>query len=172
SWVDLLPTLIDAAGGPAPKDIDGKSFLPVLKGDSTNHRKRIFATHSGDGEMNVYPIRCVRTKEWKYILNLHPEYIHGTHIDRAKDRDGLKYFGTWEQKAKTDPAAAAIVKRYRERPKEELYDLASDPFEMKNLAADPKHAERLGDFRKQVEEWMKDQGDKGTVFGTPRLLKD
>ena len=170
SWVDLLPTLIDAAGGPAPEKIDGRSFLPVLKGKTAQHRDRIFATHTGDGEMNVYPIRCVRTKDWKYILNLHPEFVHGTHIDRAKDRDGLKYFRTWE--AKDDPAAKAIVKRYRQRPKEELYDLAADPYEMTNLATDPRHVERLADFRKQIEDWMKEQGDPGTVFGTPRLLKD
>jgi arylsulfatase A-like enzyme len=172
SWIDLLPTLIDVAGGPVPKEIDGKSFLPVLTGQSAKHRDRIFATHTGDGEMNVYPIRCVRTRDWKYILNLHPEFVHGTHIDRAKDRDGLRYFRPWIARAKTDPAAAAIVKRYYERPREELYDIPADPFEMKNLADDPKHAERLGEFRKQVENWMKEQGDPGTVFGTPRLLKD
>jgi N-sulfoglucosamine sulfohydrolase len=172
SWIDLLPTLIDAAGGPVPEKIDGRSFLPVLKAKSAQHRDRIFATHTGDGEMNVYPIRCIRTREWKYILNLHPEYVHGTHIDRAKDRDGLKYFRPWEAKARTDPAAAAIVKRYRERPREELYDLTADPHELTNLAADPKHSMRLGELRKQVEEWMKNQEDQGTVFGTPRLLKD
>ena len=36
----------------------------------------------------------------------------------------MKYFRSWEEKAKTDAAAATIVKRYRERPKEELYSLA------------------------------------------------
>ena len=172
SWVDLLPTLIDAAGGQAPEKIGGKSFLRVLKGDSNQHRDRIFATHTGDGEMNVYPIRCVRTKEWKYILNLHPDFVHGTHIDRAKDRDGLKYFRAWEEKAKSDPAAETIMKRYRERPREELYQLVADPFEMNNVAADPKHKERLGEFRKEVEDWMKEQGDRELVLGTPRLLKD
>jgi len=170
SWVDLLPTLIDAAGGTPPKDIDGKSFLPVLKGEAKGHREAIFATHSGDGEMNVYPIRCVRTAGWKYVRNLHPEFVHGTHIDRAMDADGVKYFRSWEEKAKTDPAAAALVKRYRERPREELYDLAADPYETTNLAADAKQAERLTGLRKQLDDWMKAQLDKETVFGTPRRI--
>ena len=172
SWVDLLPTLINVTGGEVPKDIDGKSFLGVLKGEATAHRDRIFTTHTGDGNMNVYPIRSVRTKQWKYILNLHPEYIHGTHIDQAKDRDGLKYFKPWLEKAQTDPAAATIVKRYMERPKEELYDLEADPHEMKNLASDPTHAKRLVELRQEVEAWMKGQGDKRIAPGTPRFIKD
>src|SRR5690606_1424475 len=55
SWVDILPTLVDAAGGEVPEDIDGRSFLPVLTGSATEHREQIFTTHSGDGNFNVYP---------------------------------------------------------------------------------------------------------------------
>jgi len=172
SWIDLLPTFVELAGGVAPTGIDGRSFASVLKGAAKGHRDHVFASHSGDGDMNVYPIRCVRTKEWKYILNLHPEYAHSTHIDRALDKDGVKYFRSWEEKAKADKGTAEIIRRYRERPKEELYDVTADPHEQTNLAADPKHADRLTGFRRQVEGWMKEQGDKGTVFGQPRLLKD
>ena len=37
-WIDLLPTLIEAAGGAAPAGIDGRSFLPVLAARKTAHR--------------------------------------------------------------------------------------------------------------------------------------
>ena len=57
-WIDLLPTLIEAAGGEVPSGIDGQSFLAVLRGEKTTHRDVIFTTHSGDGAMNVYPIRA------------------------------------------------------------------------------------------------------------------
>ena len=65
-----------------------------------------------------------------------------------------------------------MVKRYNERPREELYDLRADPNELRNLAADPQQASRLAEMRAQLEAWMKEQGDKRTVFNPPRLLSD
>ena len=56
SWVDILPTLIDMAGGKSSDDIDGKSFAPVLLGKTKTHRDKIFTTHTGDGVMNIFPI--------------------------------------------------------------------------------------------------------------------
>jgi arylsulfatase A-like enzyme len=170
SSVDLLPTLVDAAGGAAPKDIDGRSFLDVLRGKTTTHGERIFATHTNDGEMNVYPIRCVRTRDYKYIRNLHPDCEHTTHIDRAKPVDGRHYWESWVAAATKDLKAAGTVSRYHARPAEELYDLAADPHEQTNLAGDPKHAERLRAFRAEIDEWMNAQGDEGKVFATPRKL--
>jgi arylsulfatase A-like enzyme len=170
SSVDYLSTLIELAGGKPPQDIDGWSFASVLRGKADAHREQVFATHSGDGDMNVYPCRAVRTRDYKYILNLHPEYVHSTHIDRAQDKDGLKYWRTWEDRARTDAKAAEVVQRYRQRPREELYDLASDPHELHNLAGDRDQSERIAQLRQQVKEWMKGQGDREAVFGRPRLL--
>jgi N-sulfoglucosamine sulfohydrolase len=170
SWIDLLPTLVDLAGGTPPKEIDGRSFAPVIRGEQTKHRDEVFATHSGDREFNVYPIRALRDNRWKYILNLHPEFQYATHINRGGGRDGLEYFRSWEAAAKTDSRAAAVVQRYKERPREELYDLAADPYEQHNLAADPSQAARLSEMRGKVATWMKDQGDAGTVFDKPLLL--
>ena len=171
-WIDLLPTLIEAAGGEVPAGIDGRSFLPVLRGQKTAHRDVIFATHSGDGRMNVYPIRALRTGDWKLILNLHPEFAYTTHIDKALAKDGGRYWLSWFEKAKTDPASAAIVKRYHERPAVELYDLKDDPFEQHNLAADPAQSARVQELRDQLMAWMRAQGDRQTVFNEPRLLSD
>ena len=167
---DLLPTFLDCAGAPTPSGIDGQSFAPVLRGKTRAHRTEITASHSGDGDWNVYPMRCLRTSRFKYILNLHPEFEYTTHIDRADPADGRYYFDTWVEKAKTDPAAAAIVRRYHEHPAEELYDVASDPHEMRNLAADPKHARTLRQMRERLQAIMKEQGDQGRVYGNPRLL--
>jgi arylsulfatase A-like enzyme len=172
SFPDFLPTFVEAAGGRAPDSIDGRSFLGVLRGTAKRGREHVFATHSNDGDMNVYPIRCVRTERWKYILNVHPEFEHTTHIDRAPAiESGRAYFDTWVEKAKTDARTAAIVRRYHERPKEELYDVAADPHETRNLASDSRHAKRLDELRATLQEWMKQQGDEGRYFGKPRLLK-
>jgi arylsulfatase A-like enzyme len=172
SWIDFLPTLIEVAGGKAPADIDGKSFVEVLRGAKQVHRDRIFTTHSGDGNWNIYPIRALREGQWKFILNLHPEFAFATHIDLPGELGRTKYWATWEKAAETSASAKAIVTRYHRRPAEELYDLATDPHEEHNLANDPAQQERKKAMRSEVEQWMKDQGDQEKVYGKPRLLSD
>lgn len=86
SLVDLVPTILGMAGGKiptAPSEIDGESFLPVLKGSTSEHRKRVYATHTGDGNMNPTPIRMVRSERYKYIFNFAPEIPFTTHMDKS-----------------------------------------------------------------------------------------
>lgn len=169
-WPDLLPTLIEIAGGTVPLGIDGKSFANVLLGKSQVHRDKVFSTHSGDGDFNVYPIRSVRTKEWKYICNLHPEFQQHTHISRSSGPSGREYWQSWLESAKTNPKAAATVSRYIDHPAEELYNLETDPFEQHNLASEPKEANRLLAMRTELDAWLREQGDQRMVFGEPLLL--
>jgi len=173
-FTDFLSSFIELAGGKAPKDIDGKSFAPLLRGRSSRHRTEIFASHTADNnsQMNCYPMRAVRTARYKYIRNLYPELSYQTHIDRALGRDGRDAWDSWVRKAHSDPTAAAIVRRYHKRPPEELYDVAADSHEMKNLAADRAHAAVLTSLRRKVDEWMKGMNDNGEIFGVPRPLKD
>jgi arylsulfatase A-like enzyme len=172
SWVDFLPTLLEAAGGRAPRDLDGRSFLRVLQDKRRGHRDRIFTTHTGDGNWNIYPIRAVRDGNWKYIRNLHSEFAFTTHIDLPGNLGQRAYFSSWEAAAQTNAPSAAIVQRYHARPAEELYNLAADPHEQRNLAADPAHASRLRKLRRELVDWMRAQSDQATVTGEPRPLSD
>ena len=74
SWIDILPTILDLTSSESEENIDGKSFLRVLMGKTENFRDEIFTTHTGDGVFNIYPIRSIRTKRYKYIRNLLPDY--------------------------------------------------------------------------------------------------
>ncbi|MDQ5977278.1 MAG: N-sulfoglucosamine sulfohydrolase [Verrucomicrobiota bacterium] len=163
SWLDLLPTLIDVAGGDVPAGLDGRSFAPVLTTPGTPHRDRIFTTHDHDGRANVYPIRSVRTAGWKYIRNLQPGWIHSNHSDRFRKDGTARYFESWEAAAVHDPHAAFVLTRYRQRPAEELYDLAADPDELNNLAADSRHAATLVALRGELDVWMESQSDAGVA---------
>ena len=169
-WIDLLPTLIEVGGGTPPGDLDGKSLLPVLTGQTSMHREAIFTTHTGDNDMNVYPSRSMRTATWKYIRNLHPEFRFTSHIDRSMKEDSLAYIASWEKAAQRDPQAAFLVKRYRERPAEELYDLEADPFELHNLATE--YTTQLDEMRRGLDAWMKSTGDTQMVAGKPLLLSE
>jgi N-sulfoglucosamine sulfohydrolase len=172
SWVDILPTLIEVAGGQPPASIDGRSFASVLLGRSMECRDRIFTTHSADGKMNIYPMRSLRTRDWKLILNLHPEFKFTTHIDLAPRGDNPGYWGgywdSWTRAAETNADAAAKVKRYYHRPALELYDLRADPHEQHNLAGELAQANRVKQMRAELKSWMRDQGDQQRVYGTPK----
>ncbi len=174
SFTDILPTFVELAGAKPPSGIDGKSFAGVLSGKTKRHRAEIYASHTADnnGQMNCYPMRAVRTGRHKYIRNLYPELSYQTHIDRALGRDGKDAWDSWVLKARSDPAAAAIVRRYHRRPAEELYDVVADPHETQNLAALTEHASTLRDLRLKVDLWMKSMNDEGELFGVPRPLKD
>ena len=163
SLVDVLPTFIELAGGKSPETLDGTSFLPLLEGRTKVHREAIFATHSQDGSMNVCPMRCVRTDRFKYILNLAPQNEYTTHIDKAKDHDGgREYWSTWEQAAEKDSRSAATLKRYHWRPREELYDVLLDPYEVHNLAGDPAYAAIKVELADRLAAWRKTQDDNRT----------
>ena len=174
SWIDLLPTLIDLVGGTPPTDIDGRSFGHVLLEGATDHRDRIFAVHKGDTQQNVYPCRSLRIGNWKYILNLHPEFYYTTHMDLTGPQSPFhnRNWASWVAAAKTNEAAAAFLRAYHSRPAEELYNVASDPFETTNLATIPKHREQLERMRQLVRQRMRRVGDDESLSGRPRLLKD
>lgn len=172
SWVDILPTFVEVASGQTPKGLDGSSFHKVLLQPEASHRDRIFATHSGDGRWNVYPIRSLRSGNWKYIRNLHPEYAFTTHIDLESRPEQRNFFASWELKAQSNPQARQILDRYHKRPPEELYDLSADPHEQNNLAMQSSGRENLEKMRGELDRWMKEQGDRQMVFAEPRLLSD
>lgn len=174
-YVDIVPTLIEAAGGDpngidtgiegAPdggSGFDGRSFLSVLTGQAQTHRQYVFGVQTTRGIINgsdCYPIRSVRDRRYKLILNLN----HKTAFTNLVTRQSNPYWPSWKEKARTDPHAARLVHRYQHRPAMEFYDMQNDPHEMNNLAEDPAHAERLAVFRKQLDAWMKQQGDEGVA---------
>lgn len=167
SWVDIFPTFIDIAKGSVPKDLDGKPFTDILLGKKSNFRNKIYTTHTGDGKMNVYPIRSVRTSKYHYILNLHPDYLHTNHSDLLKKDGAGSFWTSWYQKAAGDKKAMEVVIKYHQRPTQELYDVIKDPLEQNNLALNPKYKKVLDKMKKDLHQWMKSQGDTEKIYNTP-----
>lgn len=157
-YVDVLPTFIDAAGGTPPAVLEGKSLLPVFTGKTDAHKKYVFAVQTTRGTINGsdhFGIRSVRSRRYKYILNLSPEVTYTNACTKSKT------FLSWKSKAETDTDAADKVRRYQHRPAEELFDMQADRFEWTNLANDPKYAQIKANLKTQLTAWMKSQGDLG-----------
>lgn len=163
SWVDLLPTLIAAAGGATDENLDGQSFLPVLLGKADEHRRRIFTTHTGDRDMNAYPIRSVRTKDWKLIHNLRPDLAHTNHTDQLRRVGASMFWNEWAVLYKSDKDAQALINRYYARPPFELYNVSKDPWERNNLIDDEAQQDRVTQMKAELVEWMESQGDTGRM---------
>jgi arylsulfatase A-like enzyme len=109
SWIDLLPTLLEGVGGTPPPDIDGRSFLPVLLGKRSEHRERIFTTHSGDGTWNVYPSGQSAMATGSTSGISHPEFAFTTHIDLPGNLAPARLLSDVEAALKNHLEAAAIV---------------------------------------------------------------
>ena len=158
-YVDILPTFLDVAGVAAGKELDGRSFLPVLRGQRDSHKQFVFGLMTTRGIINGsdhFGIRSVRSSRYKYILNLTPDVPFRNVCMKSS------IFRSWEARASEgDADAREKVRRYRQRPAEELYDITADPLEWKNLAGDPKLAKVKSQLKAQLKHWMQAQGDQG-----------
>ncbi|GAA2042597.1 sulfatase [Agromyces tropicus] len=118
SHLDIVPTLIELAGGTPSAPLEGRSFLPLLAHGDTGADRRLVLEKSFHDRYD--PIRAVRTRSAKYIRNFQDDVRLPLPIDleESSTRSGM---GDWPNEP---------------RPPEELYDLDRDPWELENLAAD------------------------------------
>jgi len=142
SNVDLLPTLLDLLGVPIPERVQGRSVAPALIGGAFTPREAIF------GEMTYHdyydPRRCVRTARHKLIVNFTaaPGFMDPSQ--------------SWRPRTTTiEPSDPAVAYH----PLLELYDLADDPHEWRNLADDPDHTAIRAALLARLASWMRDTGD-------------
>jgi len=163
-YADILPTLVEAAGGdPSKCGFDGTSFLPVLLGRRDEHRRYAYFMHNNIPEGPPYPIRGITDGHYHYLRNLKPEavYIEKHMMGQLQWHE---YWPSWVFNTTFDERTNRLVIRFLNRPAEELYDLRNDPFELNNLAGDPRYAEIKQRLSRELERWMHSQGDPGAVL--------
>jgi N-sulfoglucosamine sulfohydrolase len=161
SWVDLTPTILDYAGAKLPPGytMHGRSFLPVLEGKAKPGQwDEIYASHTFHEITMYYPMRVVRTRNLKLILNLaHPlPYPFASDLHASATWQGVLRRGDERYGPRT-------VEAYIHRPRWELYDLENDPWESTNLADDPQYADALGELQAKLKTWQKRTGDPWIV---------
>ncbi len=180
SLVDMAPTILEAAKVAVPKEMTGKSLLPLLtKNQSRGRYNAVFTErerHANIRKNNLgYPGRAIRTNRYLYIQNLEPgRWPAGDpdiliapgpfgDIDNGSTKEQLV-------KGRDNPAIKQLVHwSLEKRPAEELYDLMKDSLQLHNLADDPKYAAAKKQLQSQLLQWRKQTGDpylegKGYLF--------
>ena len=142
SQLDVFPTLCEMLSISKPSWLQGKSFLPVLRGETHEINDAIFA------EVNYHaayePKRAVRTKRWKYIRQFGD--WHYPVLPNCDDGLSKSY---WVENGWAKHRVA----------QEELYDLVFDPNERNNLVGNEQHRTVLEDMRKRLNVWMHSTND-------------
>lgn len=158
SYIDVMPTIIDIIGGKIPKDIDGKSFLPVLKGKEKPIHNYLYGVRTNQNIQSccIFPSRMIRNERFKYIKNFNSAEVVSNNLGDNKIVNAFLLMG---------------AKQFKEAPFEELYDLENDPFEENNLAKDPQFKTIKKKLAKDLFFWMKEQGDFLTKERYMPLLK-
>lgn len=158
SFVDIVPTVLDWAGVKAPYPLPGRSILPIVDQEKPDGWDVIFASHTFHEITMYYPMRVIRTRRYKLILNL----AHQLDYPFASDLYASK---TWQGVLRRQDKMFGnrTVDAYIHRSREELYDLENDPHELKNLAGDLKYAEVLSDLRGRLKEFQQDTKDPWIV---------
>ena len=166
SALDFAPTVLDLAGAPVPKHMQGRVFLGPHKQPEPEH---VFATRDRCDE-TMDRIRAVRSRRWKYLRNFMPERPY-TQLNRYKERSYpmLPLLRKLHAEGKLTPTQALFMAE--RRPAEELYDVQADPWEVKNLADSPDHQAVLLKMRKRLDQWIQETGDKAETPEDPAVQK-
>ncbi len=107
--IDIMPTVMEAMDLEAPAYCDGRSWLPLVTGRSTDWRTELLYEYCWERNFPQTPtIHALRGNRYKFI----------------------RYHGMWDL--------------------DELYDLAEDPLESRNLINDPKHQEIARQMRESL----------------------
>ena len=164
SSIDFGPTVLSLAGVKVPVHMQGQAFLGDQKKEP---RRYVFATRDRVDE-SYDMIRSVRSKDYLYIRNFYPNepfhiwipYLNRMPIMQEVMRlDAENKLNVFQKQWMAD-----------KRPAEELYDVNADPYQLTNLADDPKYKEVLEEMRKQQKQWTMETGDMGHM-NEPEMIE-
>ena len=153
STVDILPTILDATGATSDVEMHGRSLRPVLENANAQWREFLVGEFHMHGRP-WFPRRAIRDARYKLIHNLladsaRPSSAIDGDIGYSTSRD--------ERYARTDIRTAFDT--FAEPPEFELYDLEQDPWEFRNVAGNPDHAEVEQRLKSALETWRQETDD-------------
>lgn len=146
SNIDHVPTLLDALELDVPARVEGRSYRPLLDGEAYTPNDTVFCEHTyHGGGMFIDPRRAVRTERHKLIANFSTNrpWVENPvlHLVEAISADEVNQLGMGHF------------------PNIELYDLAADPLEARNLADEDEHQQVSAQIRGLLLKWMERTND-------------
>ena len=175
---DLAPTILEAAGLKPPAEMTGRTLMPLLAGKTQPGRERVFLERERHAQVRRgdlgYPARAIRTKEFLYIWNIHPDrwpagdpemYVS---VGPFGDIDGGPTKDLLLQRRNDSAMARYFALATAKRPEEELYDLRKDPYQLQNVAAKSKYVDAKRVLHSALLNWMRETRDpRGTQSADP-----
>lgn len=162
STVDIARTFLEVARvSTVTPNFKGRSFLPQMIDPEKPGREYIFA------EKNWHDFedhsRAVRNKRYKYIRNYYHDLPLTPPADavRSPTYEEMKRLGR-EERLLPHQLGCFVSPR----AKEELYDVETDPFELENVAADPRYASVVLAMRAALKNWETAHGDSPPALRT------
>ena len=155
SMIDLPVTALALAGVPLPRHLQGQPFLGPLAAS----RAYAFSAHDRHDEA-ADMVRAVRDRRYRYVRNFFPGTPRLWWNPYRNRHPAMQELWRLRAQGALSPAQAALL---APRPPEELYDTATDPHELHNLAAEDGYRDTLERLRGALEAWRSACGDLGDV---------
>lgn len=154
SSIDLAPTILGVAGVTAPESFQGVSLQPLFKDPAARMRRFVFSEHNWhDYAANG---RSVRDGEYMYLVNFQPAAAWQGPADSVRSPSHAALQAA-QAAGKLNVAQSDVF--LAPRPGEELYRTSDDPDQLRNLVADPAHAEALRRLRSIMTQWRDETAD-------------
>ncbi|MBG89938.1 MAG: sulfatase [Verrucomicrobiales bacterium] len=155
-FVDFGPTVMHLAGLEIPKQLDGSPFLGAdISPKQLNARNTSFG-HADRFDEKYDLVRTLREGRYHYVRNYQGFYPDGL---QNNYRYRMLAYEEWRTLWKAGKLNAAQSQFFERRPAEQLFDVQTDPHEVRNLAGDPKHAKVLARLRKKLSAKLKNLND-------------
>ncbi len=132
-FIDLAPTVLRLAGVAAPPEYQGRAFL----GREIDPAPELLFGFRGRMDERIDLVRTVTDGRYVYARNYHPHRPHGQHVAYMFETPTTKVWYAAFLAGELTPAQEAFWQA--PRPPEELYDLQTDPDEVRNLATAAAH---------------------------------
>ena len=152
NFTDLGPTVLNLAGVSIPGELDGRPILGsgVDLGETESRDVALGYADRFDEKSDF--CRSLRVGHWKYIRNFEPFLPDGMNNNY---RYKQLAFAEWRELYRDGKLNDVQRQFFEGKPVEALFDLNSDPFEIRNLATDPTHHETLLQMRGLLTEQLK-----------------
>ncbi|MFS4482726.1 sulfatase [Hyunsoonleella sp. 2307UL5-6] len=153
SFIDFAPTLLSITGETPKSYLQGQAFLGKYQAEERQYIQA--AADRFDGFTDA--IRAVRDKQFKYIRNYRPEqgyYLPVAYRERIPTMQELLRL---KDEGKLNDAQMQWFRA--QKPKEELFDCEADPYELNNLADNPKYQGKLKELSAEMDRWLAEIGD-------------